>query len=66
MTTAAPDRSPRMQFAFSRNKDVWAGVMLITTGAVAIFMAHDYAMGTTLRMGPGYFPLILPRKSMQR
>ena len=48
-----------MPFEFSRNKDFWSGVMLIATGAVAIFMAHDYAMGTTLRMGPGYFPTVL-------
>ncbi len=48
-----------MQFEFSRNKDFWAGVMLIATGALAIIFAHDYAMGTTLRMGPGYFPTLL-------
>jgi hypothetical protein len=48
-----------MQFEFRNNKDVWAGAMLIATGAVAIFMARGYAMGTTLRMGPGYFPTVL-------
>ncbi len=48
-----------MQFEFRNNRDVWAGAMLIATGAVAIFMARNYAMGTTLRMGPGYFPTVL-------
>src|SRR5262245_31788170 len=48
-----------MQLEFRDNKDFWAGVMLITTGAVAIIMARNYAFGTSLRMGPGYFPTVL-------
>jgi hypothetical protein len=43
----------------SRNKDVWGGVMLIAAGAVTMFVARGYAFGTTLRMGPGYFPTVL-------
>ena len=44
----------------SRNdKDVWAGIMLIGTGAVSIFIARDYPFGSTTRMGPGYFPSLL-------
>jgi hypothetical protein len=48
-----------MQLEFSRSKDFWAGVMLIVTGAVAVVFARDYAFGTMLRMGPGYFPSVL-------
>ena len=48
-----------MQIEIRNNKDIWTGVMLIVTGAVAIVMARDYAFGTTLRMGPGYFPTVL-------
>ena len=48
-----------MQLEYRDNKDFWAGAMLIATGAVAIFMARNYAFGTTLRMGPGYFPTVL-------
>jgi putative tricarboxylic transport membrane protein len=48
-----------MQFEFRDNRDFWAGAMLIGTGAAAIFIARNYAMGTTLRMGPGYFPTVL-------
>ena len=48
-----------MQLEFRDNKDVWAGVMLIATGAAALLMARNYAFGTTLRMGPGYFPSVL-------
>jgi uncharacterized membrane protein len=41
------------------NKDVWAGLLLIAVGAAAIVVARDYAFGTALRMGPGYFPVVL-------
>ena len=41
------------------NKDFWAGLMLIVIGAAAIFIARNYAFGTALRMGPGYFPTVL-------
>jgi Tripartite tricarboxylate transporter TctB family len=41
------------------NKDVWAGVMLIAIGAAAMFFGRNYPFGTSLRMGPGYFPMLL-------
>jgi len=41
------------------NKDFWAGVMLIATGAASILIAREYPFGTTMRMGPGYFPSAL-------
>jgi hypothetical protein len=33
--------------------------MLIGIGAVSMWLARDYAFGTSLRMGPGYFPTVL-------
>ena len=33
--------------------------MLIAIGAVAMFIARNYPFGTALRMGPGYFPMVL-------
>jgi hypothetical protein len=48
-----------MQLEFRNNRDVWAGAMLIGTGAVSVIMARDYAFGTALRMGPGWFPSVL-------
>ena len=41
-------------------RDFWAGVMFIAFGAffVAWSFTH-YAMGSALRMGPGYFPALL-------
>jgi len=41
------------------NKDVWAGLLLIAIGAAALFIARDYTFGTALRMGPGFFPIVL-------
>jgi hypothetical protein len=36
-----------------------AGLVFAGTGAAAVFIARDYPFGTTLRMGPGYFPRVL-------
>jgi hypothetical protein len=41
------------------NKDFWAGAFLLAVGAAAMFVARNYTFGTSLRMGPGYFPNIL-------
>src|ERR1044071_10289867 len=48
-----------MQLEFRSNRDFWAGVMLVVTGATAVIIARDYNFGTSLRMGPGYFPTVL-------
>jgi hypothetical protein len=48
-----------MKLRLSNNKDLWAGAMLIATGAATVIIARNYAFGTTLRMGPGYFPTVL-------
>jgi hypothetical protein len=42
-----------------RNKDFWSGAMLMVIGIAAIVIARSYPMGTTLRMGPAYFPTML-------
>ncbi len=41
------------------SRDVWAGLMLAGIGGGAIFVARDYRFGSTLHMGPGYFPSLL-------
>jgi len=28
-------------------------------GIAAVYVARDYPLGTTMRMGPGYFPIVL-------
>jgi len=48
-----------MKPEFRNNKDFWAGVMFIGTGAAAMIAARNYPFGATLRMGPGYFPTVL-------
>jgi hypothetical protein len=48
-----------MKLGLSNNKDFWAGAMLIATGVATMIIARNYAFGTTLRMGPGYFPTVL-------
>jgi hypothetical protein len=48
-----------MQLDVRRNKDFWSGAMLVGTGALAVIVASNYSFGTTLRMGPGYFPTML-------
>ena len=40
-------------------KDFYAGLMYAAIGAGAIIIARDYNMGTSVRMGPGYFPTLL-------
>lgn len=43
-----------------RNKqDFWAGVMFALLGLGFAFIATQYQMGTSARMGPGYFPFWL-------
>ena len=40
-------------------KDFYAGLMYAVIGLGAIFIARDYNMGSSVRMGPGYFPTVL-------
>ena len=48
-----------MNLTFLERKDFWSGVMLIAIGGAAIFIARNYEFGSSLRMGPGYFPVVL-------
>ena len=48
-----------MKLELRSNKDFWSGMMFFLTGAGAIFVARHYPFGSTLRMGPGYFPIVL-------
>ncbi len=48
-----------MKPSILQNKDFWAGLFLIAIGAAAIILARNYAFGTALRMGPGWFPTVL-------
>ena len=48
-----------MNLEFLERKDFWSGLMLIVIGGGAMFIARNYQFGSSLRMGPGYFPTIL-------
>ncbi len=41
------------------NRDFLAGAMFFGVGAAALFLARHYQFGSTLRMGPGFFPVLL-------
>jgi hypothetical protein len=48
-----------MNLEFLERKDFWSGLMLIAIGGGAVFIARNYQFGSSLRMGPGYFPTVL-------
>lgn len=37
-------------------KDILAGLIFIAFGVGTFVLSHDYAIGTAVQMGPGYFP----------
>lgn len=45
-----------MRLKIKNPQDFWSGVLFFALGALAIYLARDYEMGSALRMGPGYFP----------
>ncbi len=48
-----------MAVRIKSSKDFYAGLMYIAIGGLAVFFARDYSIGSTSRMGPGYFPLLI-------
>lgn len=48
-----------MKVKLTDNKDFLAGLLMVTIGGLAFWMALDYPFGSALRMGPGYFPRVL-------
>lgn len=40
-------------------KDFYSGVVFIFFGLLAVVISRDYPIGSAMRMGPGYFPMIL-------
>src|SRR3954465_11951462 len=48
-----------MKIPLNNTKNFMSGMFFIGTGGLGMCMAQDYPMGTALRMGPGYFPIVL-------
>lgn len=40
-------------------KDFWTGIIYLIFGCTALLIGRDYGMGSAMRMGPGYFPVVL-------
>ena len=40
-------------------RDFWAGAIFLALAIVAIGIGRSYQLGTSERMGPGYFPTVL-------
>ncbi len=40
-------------------KDFWSGVMFVGLAVVAFVTSQGYSLGTSTKMGPGYFPVVL-------
>lgn len=50
----------KIDLKITNSKDFWAGVMFIAFGLAFWYIAEkNYAMGTSVRMGPAYFPVVL-------
>jgi hypothetical protein len=45
--------------AIGHSKDFWSGVLFIAFGICAIVFGRQHPIGTTMRMGPGAFPVLL-------
>ena len=43
----------------TNGKDFWAGLMFVAFGLSFMYVAQNYAMGSSVRMGPAYFPMVL-------
>jgi hypothetical protein len=41
------------------HRDIVAGALFVLIGAFALLVARGYPAGSAMRMGPGYFPLVL-------
>ena len=48
-----------MKSNLTRNQDALAGLLFIGLGAIGFAIALGYKFGTSIEMGPGYFPRIL-------
>lgn len=40
-------------------RDFWAGALYLALAIFVIWIGRDYQQGTSARMGPGYFPVVL-------
>lgn len=41
------------------HRDLWAGLMFAIIGIIFMILSKQYSIGTSAKMGPGYFPMVL-------
>jgi hypothetical protein len=49
----------RLKANWCGSKDFWSGMIFLGAGVAFVGFGRHYPMGTTMRMGPGYFPIVL-------
>jgi hypothetical protein len=40
-------------------RDFWSGILFIAFGCAGLWIGRNYAVGTLVRMGPGFFPMMM-------
>jgi hypothetical protein len=40
-------------------RDFWSGILFIAFGCAGLWIGRNYPVGTLVRMGPGFFPLMM-------
>jgi len=48
-----------MKIKIRNSKDFYSGLLFLFFGGLALMLSPSYSIGTSARMGPGYFPIIL-------
>ena len=43
----------------TNHRDFWAGVMFVVFGLLFMGLSQQYPIGSSAKMGPGYFPTVL-------
>jgi Tripartite tricarboxylate transporter TctB family len=41
------------------HRDLWSGLMFAAIGIIFMIFSLQYSIGTSAKMGPGYFPMVL-------
>jgi hypothetical protein len=40
-------------------RDFWSGILFIAFGCAGLWIGRSYPLGTLVRMGPGFFPMMM-------
>ncbi len=48
-----------MQWKIKNKEEFWSGMLFLGIGIFALVISRDYFIGSSARMGPGYFPTLV-------